>query len=811
MLPVRSETARLPVAFTPLVGREREVGTVDGLLMREDIRLVTLTGPGGVGKTRLALRVAEEVAAVFGDGVAFVPLAAVTDPDLVLPGVAQALGVDQAGDRPLGEQLASVLRERHLLLLLDNFEQIVDAAPLVTDLLAACSKLKMLVTSRVMLRISGEHVFPVSPLALPDPGEGVTAERVGRAEAVQLFLARAAAVRPGFALTDENAPMVANICRRLDGLPLAVELAAARSNVLPPAALLARLGQRLPTLTGGPRDAPARLRTMRDAIAWSHGLLSPEERILFGRLAVFAGGFTLEAAQAVAGSGGEVLDGVSSLVCASLLRQEGGPDAEPRFTMLETIREYALERLEVSGESEAARQTHATYYLAVAERLAAELYGPDQGRYLEALEREHDNFRAALAWSFEQEDPLGPKLAVALGWFWRLHGHLREGRLWLERAVLDPGGLEPAALARATEWLGGFEEELGEATRVRALYERSLTISREIRDCAGMASAIYVLGLLAFNQGDYLGAQPLFAQSLSLARSIGEKRAIARALMMLGATSLARGDIHGARPLLEECLTRYQAVGYTQRVARTLHFLGLLAEAENDRQRAEETLHESLTLFRQVRHQIGIADVLGVLGWLALARGDRTTATTRFEEGLRIVGAMGSYIGLADVLDGCAALAARSQPARALRLSAAALALRDVGSHAVWPTDASRLEQCLDPARRAIGRDEAAEAWRVGRSMSIAEAVADASALLTESPRLESTIGTSSDPLAHGLTGREVEVLRLIAEGRSNREIAETLFISPRTVTTHTTGLFAKLDVGSRTAVLAAARRLGLL
>jgi predicted ATPase len=433
----------LPSRLTSFIGREREVRAARELLLRDGVRLVTLTGPGGTGKTRVALQTTAEVLDAFEDGVVFVELAPIAAPTLVVPTVAQAVGVRDAGNRPAMEALEAYLRDRRLLLLLDNFEQVVAAAPDIARLLAACPGLKVLVTSRAPLHLSGEHEYPVPPLPLPIVGDpGSTAELAAN-PAVALFVQRAQEVRPDFGLTDENAATVAEVCRRLDGLPLAIELAAARIKLLPPRELLARLERRLPLLTGGPRDAPERQRTLRDAIAWSHDLLDDVEQVLFRRLSVFVGGCSIQAAGGVcvadADLGFDVLDGVASLLNKSLLRREDGPGGEPRFSMLETVREYALERLEACGETTAIRRRHAEFFLDLAERIEVELWGPDQSALLDRCEAEHDNFRAVLAWTQGAgDDPVTAlRLAAGLAQFWNIRSH-RGDLVRLETALNTP-------------------------------------------------------------------------------------------------------------------------------------------------------------------------------------------------------------------------------------------------------------------------------------------------------------------------------------------------------------------------------------
>jgi predicted ATPase len=422
----------VPTPLTSFVGRERELAALTTLARRDDVRLVTLTGPGGVGKTRLALRAADLLAPAFADGAAVVELASVADPDLVAPAVARALGITDAGERPLAARLAGALRNRSLLLVLDNFEQVVDAAPAVAALLASCRGLKVLATSRAPLRISGEQDVPVPPLGLPEASAPL--DRLAEAEAVRLFVARARAADPAFVLTAEDGRAIASICARLDGLPLAIELAAAKTRLLPPSALLARLESRLPLLAGGPREAPARLRTMRDAIAWSHDLLSAEDRALYRRLAVFVGGFTLAAVEAIAvGLAGDALVGVEALADQSLVRRIEVVAGEPRFAMLETVREFGLERLAESGEHDAVRDAHAAWCLALAEAAAPDLIaGRDLVRWLSRLDAELDNLRAALAWF----DRLGKhtellRLLAAIEEYWTARPYHAEVRRWL--------------------------------------------------------------------------------------------------------------------------------------------------------------------------------------------------------------------------------------------------------------------------------------------------------------------------------------------------------------------------------------------
>ena len=688
-----ARTNNLPAQPTPLVGRESELGEVRDLLRAEGVRLLTLTGPGGIGKTRLGLQVAAELLDEFEDSVFFVALAPITDPALVASAIAEPLGVVEAWDQPLEEGLKDYLGGKELLLVLDNFEQVLGGVPLVGNLLAACPKLKVLATSRSVLRVYGEQEYPVPPLELPRPGRLPPIDRLSQYEAVRLFIERAKAARPDFSVTNENAPAVAEICARLDGLPLAIELAAARIKLLPPAAMLERLDSRLKLLRGGSRDLPERQRTLRGTIEWSHALLEEGEQVLFARLAVFSSGRTLEAIEAVCDAKGDLpmdaLEGVSSLLDKSLLRQEEGPEGEPRFVMLETIHEYARERLQASGEAEEVRRLHAEYFLTLAEAAEPELSGADQLACLECLEAEHDNFRAALSWSLEKAPETALRLAGALARFWEKRSYFSEGSSWLE-ATLRQGDRAEVATTDS-------------ATRAKLLSEA---------------------GTFAFFRTDFDHAIVLHGEALELYRQVGDDSGVAFALMCLGAQHMEKGDHERAAPFLEEALALSRTIGDKRNTAGTLHNLGEVERQRDNYERAKALGMESIALWREIKDDWNLSMVVGWVGLLEVWSGDEPDLAEGFlKDALALEKELGNWAYGAYCLESFAGLAgARAQGARAARLWGAAEALRtSIG--APRPLDARLLyEPSMAAARAQLGEAAWEAAFAEGMALSAEEA-----------------------------------------------------------------------------------------
>jgi predicted ATPase/DNA-binding SARP family transcriptional activator len=632
------DAGNLPVPPSPLIGRDVELVAVMAMLREPDVRLATLTGPGGTGKTRLAIAAAEELQREYEDGVYFVDLSALDDAELVPATIAGALGVREAAGQAIELTLKNALRERQLLLVLDNFERVVGAGRLIGELLAAGRQVKVIATSRTVLRLRGEHEYPVPPLPVPRRGDVRDIDALGRNAAVRLFVARARAMRYDFELTSANSEVVAEICRALDGLPLALELAAARTKVLAPEELLARLERRLDVLTAGPRDVPERQQTLRAAIDWSFHLLGEPEQELFASSAVFAGGFTLEAAAAVCDAD---VDRVAALVDHNLFHRDELPEAV-RFRMLETIREYAVERLAESSREEDLRRKHAEYFLALAELGEPELTGPDAGHWLERLEREHDNLRAALSWAGAAGQlEVELRLAASLQVFWRVRGHLHEGRRRLEAALERGDDAHGAVRAKALHAAGILVARQGGHDRARGLFEEALSLLRESGDQAQAARTLAELGTLAVLAEDYERARELYEETIPLVRKAGDLRTLMVALANLASIANLQADHDRARELGEEALSLARRSGAKDVVAPLLHNLARVALAQDRADDAGRLFAESLAIGQELGYRENVAYCVEGCAELAAARGEAQTAARLLGAGIGLFERLG--------------------------------------------------------------------------------------------------------------------------------------------------------------------------
>jgi non-specific serine/threonine protein kinase len=783
----------LPAQPTPLLGRVQEVQCARRLLLQpgSPVRLLTLTGPGGTGKTRLALAVAASLLTQFEDGVFFVDLEPVSDARLVHSAIARAIGLHDTGQRPVTERLAEFLRERHVLLLLDNFEQVVEAAPALSKLLTSTANLKLLVTSRARLRLRWERVLPVPPLALPDLDRLPEPEALEKVPSVALFLHHARALDPGFCVTEANARELAELCVRLDGLPLALELAAARVNTLPLRSIVDRPLELLATDAG---DVAPRHSTMRRAIGWSYDRLTPEEQTVFRRAAIFPTGCLPEAAAAIcediqtsvtfgplstSSADLGVVDVLASLACKSLLRQERQPNGELRFGMLETVRAYAFEQLGERGELEETARRFCEYFRALAERAEPDLTGPEQSACMDRLEHEHDNIRSAVRWCLERgwaEE--GLRLAGALWRFWFTRCHLTEGNRALAELLELEGAsaTRPRTLAKALNAAGNLAQACGDLERAARLHTQSIALRRTLGGRREIAIALNSLANVAVERGDYVAARRLYEESLALRRDLQDKRAIAVTLNNLSVIARDLGEWQRAATLSEESGGLFRYLGDTQGVALSLVTLGLAKYHLGSKAEAAEFHRESLALFGQLENKRDIAECLEVLAIIVSTGG---------------------------------------QPALAARLfGAAESSLEEIGS-TIGPASSVRYQRHVAELRERLGHEAFTASWSEGRAMAVEDAMAEA--LMdaehagavgnqrtprrpSSSPRVRG-LAVSPHPvsrLSGGLTRREQEVAALLARGLTNRQIAAELTIAERTAETHVCKILSKLSLARR-------------
>jgi predicted ATPase len=737
--PVRpAEPGRLnvPAQRTGFVGRETEIAAAKDLLLRDEVRLVTVTGPGGIGKTRFAVEVANGLVDRFPGGIYFVALSGLSDAGQVASEIVQTLKIREGGGQSPLQTLEKHLQDSlraPLLLLLDNFEHLAEAAPTVAQILAAGQNLKILVTSRAALHVYGEREFPIPPLPVPESRSKMPLEELSKCPAVALFVQRARAAKPDFELNQENASAIAEICARLDGLPLAIELAAARVKVLSPSAMKTRLASRLQLLTGGAQDLPQRQRTLRAAMDWSHELLSAAEQKLFRRLSVFVGGCTLESAEAVcdakADLGLDLLDGMSSIVDKSLLRQVEQPNGESRYVMLETIREYALEKLQASGEEALTKRARAAYCLVLAEEGATAQSGAAETEWLGRFAWEHDNFRGSLEWLLENgEAEWGLRLGAALFRFWEVREYLAEGRTWLDKLLKLAGSVAAnKTRARAVFAAGVLADRQGDYAAANALLGESLEIARQLGDKQGVAVSLNALAVTRRESGDIRGARSLFEQSLAQWRELGDQTTVARGLSNLANVAKMEGDYDQALDLYAECVAIFRDLGDETGLAWTLNYQGDVARDQGEHYVARALNEQSLEIFRKLDNRWGVASALADLGNLAMEERDYSTMRDLYRESLGIFQELDHKRGIARLLESFAYSAAAQENAeRALRLAGAAAALRQNIGAPLTPAEQVRLKASLDSARQVLSNAAGGRAWLEGWGLPVEEAIREA-------------------------------------------------------------------------------------
>jgi len=768
-----------PAYLTPLIGRERNVFTICTLPKQLDVQLLTLVGTGGVGKTSLAIHVASELQYEFPHGVYVVSLAPISDPKLVISVIAQAFGLRASGDRSFLDILIDFLHSRQLLLVLDNFEQVLPAAPLLADLLTHCPMLKLLVTSREPLSLRQERVFPVLPLGVPNLKELPDTRSLSQFAAIDLFVQRTQAVKADFLLTEANASIVADICARLDGLPLAIELAATRMRLLSPQQLLVRLGQRLQVLTGGSSDLPTRQQTLRNTIKWSYDLLNAQEQRMFRRLAIFVGGCSIEAVESVSeniilASGEEplnVLDACISLLDKQLIQQRQQSDGDSRLYMLETIREFALECLYASDKADLVGEAYARYYQTFVEKSAPPVFDPKEMEWFNRLDQEQDNLRATLNWFIKKQDAeMALRLSGTLVRFWGVRGYMHEARQWLEQALTMRENASMPASANALSGAGWLSIEFGEYAQAEALCKESLILYQKLGDVRGMALAYHRLGG-AYSRINDTASRLALEESVSLYRNIGDKGGLAYSLMSLGTVNLTHGENSLAHLQLQESLEQCRELGNKEGIAWSLVMLALLFLTENNLSKVMSLLDESLVLFSEISNKLGRARALILMGELLSKQGKYAEARSVLEESLALLREVGSRQFIAQSLLKLASTAAiqGDMPGARMYYEESLAVIKDLK---IETGVASNLEEF--------------------RNLYLAQEHIEAK------PRYP--LSHSAPTYPAGLTVREVEVLRLVASGLTNAQIAQQLVISTRTVNAHMRSIYNKLEISSRTA-----------
>lgn len=765
----------LPAQPGTLIGRSKELAAASWGFSN-GARLLTFTGPAGVGKTRMAVALAEECSDSFAHGAGFVGLASSNGTGSVTEAISRMLGVKEVDDRLLIEVLTDYLRERRMMIVLDNVEHLLPAAAETVDtLLSACPEIVVLATSRERLRLRWEHPVVLPPLPLPALHGARDLEALSKIPSIALFVERARSVRSGFELTEENAVAVAEICRRLDGLPLAIELAAARSNVLSPAEILVRFGLRLPSLGANAPDTPGRHRTLRAAVSWSYDLLSSEEQELFGRLGVFADGWTLEAAEAVGDAEGlrvDILDTLGSLVDKSLVQVKHEENGEVRFGMLETMREYAVEQLRERGDFELARVQHNDYFLALAERTAPELRGLQQVRWQARLEREHDNFRAALQWASDTERrDVMIRLAAALAYFWYFQAHIGEGRGWLEHALAHDTGCPVSVRVEALTWCAYFAWAQRDLDDAAPKYEEALSLSRDSEDDGSAILPLTFRGKLCWPTGDYNRAADLQEEALALSRKLGDR----------------------------------------WREAVVLAELAITRRFQGNREEAQRILEESIALNRELGNSYHLAQVLATLADMAAEQGDSAWAAKLFAEGVALSWGSEHRGMLSYNFSMMTRLVAEcGDPEQSARILTAAEGMDVLTGWRRTPLEVSSSEKALDTVRAKLDEASLMTALEAGRTLPLEQIVEEALDVLED-------ISEQPDPVTmpsrngNTLSGREREVLMLVSEGFSDKRIAQRLFITERTARFHVTSLRTKLRANTRAQAVAIAARRSLI